>query len=79
MDTEKTFSTEMALLHFIEKCNSVLHRKGYVGAILVDLSKSFDKINYDVLVAKLNFYGIRKEVLKLIFNYLNNTKEDLRL
>ena len=41
----------------------------------MDLSNAFDTINLEFLVAKLNAYGFSKEKIKLIFNYLNNTKQ----
>ena len=34
----------------------VLDRKGYAGAILMHLSKIFDTLNHDLLIAKLHAY-----------------------
>ena len=50
----------------------MLVKKEYVSAILMNLSKPCDTINYELLVGKLNAYGFIKETLKLIFSYLNN-------
>ena len=43
----------------------MLDKKGYAGAILMDYSKTFDTINHEHLVAKLNVYGFSKEALKI--------------
>ena len=68
----KGFSTQQALLSLIEKWKIVLDSKGYGGAVLMDLSKAFDTINHDLLIAKLHAYGFSKESLKLIKSYLSN-------
>ena len=36
------------------------------------LSKAFDTVKYDLLVAKLYAYGFNKESLKLLHSYLSN-------
>ena len=53
----------------MENCTS---SKGYGGAVLMDLSKAFDTINHDLLIAKLQAYEFSKESLKLIKSYLSN-------
>ena len=68
----KGFSTQKALLSLIEKWKIVLDSKGYGGAVLMDLSKAFDTITHDLLIAKLHAYGFSKESLKLIKSYLSN-------
>ena len=68
----KGFSTQQALLSLIEKWKTVLDSKSYGGAVLMDLSKAFDTINHNLLIAKLHAYGFSKESLKLIKSYLSN-------
>ena len=62
----KGYNTHCALLSLIEKWKKVLDNKGYASAILMDLSKAFDTINHELLVAKLYAYGFSKDALKLI-------------
>ena len=53
----KEFSTQQTLLSLIEKWKIVMDSKDYGGAVLMDLSKSFDTIDHDFLIAKLHAYG----------------------
>ena len=57
----------------------MLDNKEYGGAILMDLSKAFDTINHDLLIAKLHVYGFSKESLKLIKSYLTNRWQRTKL
>ena len=50
----------------IERWKNTLDQNGYGGTILTDLSKAFDSINHDLLIAKLGVYGFDTESLKLI-------------
>ena len=45
----------------------MLDNNGYAGAVLMDLSKAFDTVNYEPLTAKLHTCGISKDVLNLIY------------
>ena len=68
----KGFSSQQALLSLIENWKKVLDKKGFGGAVLMDLFKAFDTIKHDLLIAKLYAYGFKKESLKRLYNYLNN-------
>ena len=75
----KGFSTHMALLYLIEKWKFRLDKKGYAGFILMDFSRAFDTINHELLMTKLHANGFSKEALKLIFSYLNNRKQRVKI
>ena len=47
----KGFSTQTVLSSLIEKWKQILDDKGYGAAVLMDLSKAFDTINYELLIA----------------------------
>ena len=44
--------------------------------MLADLSKAFDTINYDLLLAKLHEYGFTNESLRLIKSYLKIVRRE---
>ena len=49
------------------------------GTLLTDLSKAFDCILHDLIIAKLETYGFHTEALKLIHDYLSNRKEKVKV
>ena len=62
----KAHSTQHALLRLIQSWLKELDESGFVGTILMDLSKAYDCLPHDLMVAKLGAYGISKECLQLI-------------
>ena len=54
--------------------------KGKVfGALLTDLSKAFDCLSHEHLIAKLNAYGFSLPALKLVQNYLSKRQQITRI
>ena len=68
----KGFSTQTALLGLIEKWKASLDKKGYAWAVLMDLSKAFDTIHHELLLANLNVYVSDKSSLEIMRNYFSN-------
>ena len=62
----KGFSSQQALMSLIENWKRVLDKKCFGGAVLIDLSKAFNTIKHDLLIAKLYAHGFSKESLKLL-------------
>ena len=54
------FGTQTALLSLIERWKIRIDNKGCAGAVLMDLSKAFGTINYEILTVKLHTYGFGK-------------------
>ena len=68
----KGYCAQYAVMALLEKWRISIDKKGYGGAILMDLSKAFDSLNHELLVAKLHAYGFSYSSLKLILSYLSN-------
>ena len=75
----KGLSSQYAILNMIRKWQSSLRTSGKVGAVLMDLSKAFDCLPHDLLLAKMAAFGFGPWSLKLFSNYLNNRKHRVRI
>ena len=75
----KGFSTQQCLLALLGKWKPSIDRGKVFGALLTDLSKAFDCLNHDPLIAKLNAYGFSLPALRLIHDYLLNRKQRTRI
>ena len=71
----KNHSTEQCLTIMLEKWKKALDAKFIAGGILTDLSKAFDCLNHELLIAKLDAYGFEREACKFILDYLKNRKQ----
>lgn len=52
-----------------------LDKNHVVGGVLTDLSKAFNCIPYDLLIAELSIYGYNGNTVKCIYTYLKNRKQ----
>ena len=73
------YSTQDALLRLLETCKEFSDKKGYVGAVLMDLSKAFDCLDHDLLLAKLDAYGFSRNALILICSYLSDRGQRVKV
>ena len=75
----KSHGTQHLLVTMLEKWKKAVDNGEYVSALFLDLSKAFDTINHDLLLAKLKAYGFSPNALKLMHSYLNNRKQQVQI
>ena len=75
----KGMSSQNCLLFMIELWKKALDENCKAGVILTDLSKAFDCLVHDLLIAKLSAYGFDYASLKLINSYLTNRLQRVRI
>ena len=63
----------------IEKWRKSLDEGGAFGALLTDLSKAFDCLPHELLIAKLHAYGVDIPSLKLLHSHLTKRKQRVKL
>ena len=63
------------ILRLIEEWKVKLGKAFFAGAVLMDLSKAFDCIPHELLIAKLNVYGFERKSLVFPYSYLKWTKQ----
>jgi hypothetical protein len=68
----KESSTEMPTYNLLYNILTSLDKKGYVGAVFCDLQKAFDYVNHNVILEKVNFYGLSGSAIKVMTSYLEN-------
>ena len=76
----KGYSTQYALFHMVHNWQKSLAKSGKIGTILMmDLSKAFDCLPHDLLIAKLEAYGLGYRSLSFLWSYLSNRKMRVRI
>ena len=75
----KKYSTQHALIAMIEKAKKILDKGGRFGGLLTDLSKAFDCMTHDLLIAKLHALNFGMNALNLTFDYLTGRKQRVKI
>ena len=63
------------LLHLVNYVAQAFNRDEYVVAIFLDLKKAFDLVDHSILLLKLEFIGIKGNMLKWFESYLKNRQQ----
>jgi retron-type reverse transcriptase len=73
------FGCNTAPLKIIEDWKKAIDCYQYTAAVLVDLSKAFDCLPQDLLILKLEAYGLSKSALNLTHSYLSERKQCVKV
>ena len=65
----------MALIDLVDKISSNMDHKKYNIGVFLDLSKAFDTIDHNILLNKLQCYGVRGNACNWFKSYLNNRRQ----
>ena len=75
----KGYYAQHCLITLIEKWKKSVDNGGSFGALMADLSKAFNCLSHELLIAKLDAYGFDNKSLKLIYNYLSNRTQRVKI
>ena len=75
----KAHSTQHALFKLLQRWQNELDNSGLVGTILMDLSKAYDCLPHDLIIAKFEVYGLSKSSLNLLLDYLTSRKQRVKI
>ena len=71
----KGHSTYHALIKLIDSMYDSFNQNKYSLGVFIDLSKAFGIVDHNMLIDKLNLYGIKNNNLKHFSSYLSNRKQ----
>ena len=72
-------NTQHCLLFMLESLKKALDKGFFTGILLTDLSKAFDCISRDLLIAKLHAYRFSRKSLHLVYDYLRERKQQTKI
>ena len=75
----KSYSTQHMLIRMVEEWKEKLDNNFILGAVLTNLSKAFDCIPHNLLIAKLSAYGLNSDLLSYIYSYLKDHKQCVQI
>ena len=68
-------NTTHATLDFLQTIEEAMRDNEIAIGVFVDLSKAFDTLDHNILLSKLDHYGIRGNLLSWLKSYLSNRKQ----
>ena len=74
---QKNHSTEHAVVKLVDEILTGFDKNEYTLGVFIDLSKAFDTVDHEILLSKLEYYGVKNNNLKWFKNYLTNRKQSV--
>ena len=75
----KGYNSQHVLIRLLEEWRQHLDNNKVVGGVFMDLSKAFDCVSHDLLIANLVAYSVEENLLMYIYSYLSNRKQCVRI
>ena len=75
----KGLGTQYCLLVMLERLHMGADKGNSVGILLTDLSKAFDCLNHELLIAKMEAYGFNQDSLMYIYSYLSDRRQRTKI
>jgi len=72
-------STNHALLSMTQQIRDIIDKGNLAIGVFVDFQKAFDTVNHNILLRKLEHYGIRGLANKWFSSYLTNRKQNVKI
>jgi hypothetical protein len=72
-------STGNAVFKLVESVFKAWNQKNCIAGVFCDLSRAFDCVAHDLLIKKLEFYGVRGVYLELFISYVYDRKQRVEL
>ena len=69
------YSTNQTLINITETIRAALDSGKVAGGVFVDFQKAFDTVNHEILIWKLNHYGVRGLANSWFASYLSNRNQ----
>ena len=79
MCIQKTFLISACFNKINEEWKTGLGANKHTAAVLMDLSKAFDRLPINLLIARLNAYGVGINSIKLLKSYLTDRKQMVKV
>ena len=72
-------STSHALMGLVEEITSSIDAENFSIGVFIDLKKAFDTVNHNLLIDKLEYYGIRGIAQEWLKSYLKERKQFIQI